>query len=474
MPTHDALPHDTPTPEHRALDLSGAEIDALLDRACALARDYWAGLDAMPAGPRSTHAETAALFARRWAEDGRGTAVLEDFTTIATHARPSTGRFFGYVFGSGEPVGAVGDLLASVLNQNCGAWRSAPAAVAVEQAVIGWLGEAIGCRGFAGSLCGGGSAANLMALAMAREAKLPANEDGARPGIVYASEQVHMSVPKAVALIGIGRRNLRLIPVDAGHRMRVDALEAAIAADRAAGLTPIAIVATGGTVATGGIDPLPALAAIAAREDMWLHVDGAFGVLAALAAPELFEGLALADSVSLDAHKWLYQPVDCGCLLYRHRGVARQTFTHTGDYVKALNEDPAEAFAFFEESVELSRRFRALKLWLSLQYHGRAAFRAAIGRDLAHARLLEDLVAERPELELLSRGRLSAVCFRHRDRDNTALLRRLLARGRVYLSNATIDGAFALRACFVNHRTREEDVRLIVSEVLAAGAEVNG
>lgn len=463
-----------PALETRALDISDAELDALLDAAADLARRYWADVDKRPAFSQSTYAETTRLFSRPWTEDGRGGAVLDDFEAIAAHVRPSGGRFFGYVFGSGEPVGAVGDLLASVLNQNCGAWRSAPAAVAIEQAVIGWLGEAIGCPGFTGSLCGGGSAANLMALAMAREAKLPANEDGARPGIVYASEQVHMSVPKAVAMLGLGRRNLRLIPVGAGHRMRVDALEAAIVADRAAGLTPIAIVATGGTVATGGIDPLPALAAIAAREDMWLHVDGAFGVLAALAAPELFEGLALADSVSLDAHKWLYQPVDCGCLLYRHRGVARQTFSHTGDYVKALNEDPAEAFAFFDESVELSRRFRALKLWLSLQYHGRAAFRAAIGRDLAHARLLEELVAARPELELLSRGQLSAVCFRYQGKDNAAILRRVIARGRVYISNATIDGVFALRACFVNHRTREEDVRLIVSEVLAAGAEVNG
>ena len=160
------------------------------------------------------------------------------------------------MFGSGEPVGALGEFLAAVFNQNVTSWRSAPAATSIEHAVVGWLADAVGCAGFTGSLCGGGSAANLMALAMAREAKLPANETGARPCMVYASEQVHMSIPKAIALLGIGRKNLRLIPVDDDFRMRTDALEAAIADDRKAGSTPIAIVATVGTVATGAIDPL--------------------------------------------------------------------------------------------------------------------------------------------------------------------------------------------------------------------------
>jgi glutamate/tyrosine decarboxylase-like PLP-dependent enzyme len=364
-------------------------------------------------------------------------------------------------------------LLAAALNQNVTAWRSAPAAISIERAVVGWLADAVGCAGFAGSLCGGGSAANLMALAMAREAKLPANETGARPGVVYASEQVHMSIPKAVALLGIGRKNLRLIPVDDAFRMRTDALEAAIAEDRRSGRTPIAIVATVGTVATGAIDPLLEIADIARKEALWLHVDGAYGGLAALAVPEKFAGLSAADSLSLDAHKWLYQPLDCGCLLYRDPARAREAFSHSGDYVRTLNQDPQEAFAFFEESMELSRRFRALKLWLSLQYHGRRAFREAIARDLQHAQRLAEAIASQPALELLAPVPLSAVCFRHRTKDNEAILRRVIARGRVYLSNATIDGRFALRACFVNHRTRPEDVRAIVSEVIAAADELN-
>ena len=456
----------------RALDISSQELARLADEAINLAKGYWASLKERRAYPVTSGEQTTNLFSRPWSEAGLGPAVLQDFATIAEHARPSGGRFFAYVFGSGEPVGALGDLLASSLNQNVGAWRAAPAATAIELAVIAWLAEAVGCAGFAGSLCGGGSAANLMALAMAREAKLSANETGARLGVVYASEQVHMSIPKAIALLGIGRNNLRLIPVDSQLRMRIDALEAAIAADRKAGHSPIAIVATAGSVNTGAIDPLQDVADIASREGLWLHVDGAYGGLAALAVPERFRGLERADSLSLDAHKWLYQPMDCGCLLYRDRHIARQTFSDTGDYVKVMTEDPTEGFAFFEESMELSRRFRALKLWLSLQYHGRRAFQESILQDLRNAQLLAQEIQANPALELLAPVPLSAVCFRHRTRDNAAILRRVIARGRVYFSNATIDGRFALRACFVNHRTTDDDVRTIVSEVVAAADEV--
>ncbi len=455
------------------LQISHQELSRLADDAIGLAKEYWGSVEQRPAYPVTSGKQTTELFSRPWSEEGRGRDVLQDFKSIAEHARPSGGKFFAYVLGSGEPVGALGELLAAALNQNVTSWRSAPAAITIEHAVVGWMAEAIGCAGFSGSLCGGGSSANLMALAMAREAKLPANETGARPGIVYASEQVHMSIPKAVAFLGLGRKNLRLIPVDGDFRMRTDALQAAIAADRQAGHVPIAIVATAGSVNTGAIDPLPEIADLAQREGLWLHVDGAFGGLAALAAPEKYRGMDRADTLSIDAHKWLYQPLDCGCLLHRHRDVARAAFAHTDDYVKILTGDSTEGFAVFEESMELSRRFRALKLWMSLQYHGRRAFRAAMSRDLRHAQLLAELVRAQPELELMAPVPLSAVCFRHRAKDNESILKRINSRGRVYLSNATIHGQFALRACFVNHRAKEDDVRAIVTEVLAAAAELN-
>lgn len=456
----------------RALETSNRELTAFMAEATKLVAEYWTSLEERPSYPSTGGTETARLFDRPWRDEGQGRDVLNDFKAIAEHARPCTGRFFGYVAGSGEPIGAIGDFLASALNQNTTSWRSAPAAVTIERTVIGWLAEAVGCDGFAGSLCGGGSMANLMALAIAREKMLPANDDGARPGVVYASEQVHMSIPKAMALLGLGRSNLRLIPIDEDFRLRSDALQAAISRDRKSGKKPLAIVASVGTVATGAIDPLREIAKIAETDGLWLHVDGAFGVLAALAAPDRFDGLNLADSISLDAHKWLYQPIDCGCLLYRDRDAARKTFSDSGDYVRILNQDPGESFAFFDESIELSRRFRALKLWLSLQYHGRKAFREAIARDLRHAQLLAETIQAHPKLELLAPVPLSAVCFRYRGRDNEAILRRVIARGRVYLSNATINDQFALRACFVNHRTGPEDVHEIIYEVIAAAEDI--
>ena len=460
------------------LQLSPEEFRRLADRVAAAATGFLAALDSRPILSPTSGPRTAALFEGPAPEEGMGEAAFDALAAITEHARAGNGRLFAYVVGSGEPVGALADLYASVLNQNVTAWRSAPSAVTVERTVVGWLAQAVGCDGFIGSLTSGGSSANLMGLAMAREAKAPANQHGAQAGVVYASEEVHMSVPKALALLGLGRANLRLVPVDKRFRMRPDALEAAIVEDRRAGRLAIAVVASAGTVSTGAIDPLAEVAAIAHANALWLHVDGAYGALAALAVPERLAGLALADSLSVDGHKWLYQPLDCSALLYRDAQLARETFAYTGDYAKTLTADPVEGFAFFEESIELSRRFRALKLWLSLRYHGLARFRQAIGNDLRHAQLLAELVQAEPSLELLAPVELSAVCFRWAggpaaalDERNREILRCLVRRGRVGVSNATVAGRFALRACIVNHRTTDQDVAAVIDEVLVAARE---
>jgi aromatic-L-amino-acid decarboxylase len=466
------------------LELSPQTFRRLAASVAELSTEYISTLDGRRTFPATTGAETERLFALELPEQAMGDQALAALADVIAHSRAQNGRFFGYVQGPGEPVAALGDLLASILNQNMTAWRSAPAGVTIERTVVRWLAEAVGCGGFLGTLTGGGSAANLMGLTMAREAKTPANERGLRhapAGVIYASEQVHMAVPKAVAMLGIGRENLRIVSCDASYRMIPSQLEQAIRRDQAEGTIPIAVVASAGTVNTGAIDPLREIAGIAHAHGAWMHVDGAYGALAAIAAPEKFDGLALADSLSLDPHKWLYQPLDCGCLLYRDVGMARTTFAYTGDYAKQLSNDPVEGFAFFEESIELSRRCRALKLWLSLRYHGLAAFRAAIRKDLDCARRLAAAVASAPALELVAPVELSAVCFRHllgkdaseeeRDRFNLALLKRIVARGRVYLSNAVLHGKFCLRACIVNHLTKDSDIDAIVPEVLAAGLE---
>ena len=457
------------------LDLSPDDFAALAGRVTEESAAHLRRLDTAAIRPSISGSESVDLFAGPPPERGMGPAALDALAEVARNSRAGNGRFFGYVMGSGEPVAALGDLFASVINQNATAWRSGPATTVIERTVVGWLADALGCRGFSGTLTSGGSLANLMGLAMAREAKAPANDGGVAGGVVYASRDVHMSIGKAVGLLGLGRDNLRLLPSDVDQRLDPTDLSKAIEADRAAGCVPMAVVASAGTTVTGSVDPIAEIVEVARAHDVWVHVDGAYGAPAAMVEPELFRGLGDVDSLSLDAHKWLYQPLDCSVLLYRDPADARRAFSLTDDYAAALTDDPVEGQVFFEETVELSRRVRALKLWLSLRYHGLAAFRESIAGNIAQARRLAALVDAEPRLERLAEVPLSAVCFRWTGGDpstlddaNAAILDRVNRRGRVYLSNATVQGRFALRACITNHRTTDADVDAVVEEVLAA------
>lgn len=463
----------------RSLILSDAVFRVLARELADFAADYLDTLRQLPSYPAGvTGQRTEELFAGDLPLEGMGAAAFDELPQVFENSRPASPRFFGYVFGSGEPVAALGQFAAGVLHQNATAWRSAPAATTIERTVVRWLAEAVGCPGFSGSLTLGGSSANLMGLCMAREAKAPANEAGAQGGVIYCSTEAHMSILKAAELLGLGRKAIRLIGVDDAFRMRPEELRPAIAYDLETGSKPMAVVASAGTTSTGSIDPLPAIADICGEFGLWMHVDGAYGALASLAVPQAFEGMARADSLSLDPHKWLYQPAGCGCLLYRRPADAQRAFAHSADYARALSDDPIEGFAFFEESLELSRPFRALSLWLSLRFHGLRAFQESIREDLRLAQTLADAIDAEPRLERLAPVALSAVCFRfvHNEADtdtlNRAILDRVVRRGQVYISNATIHGKFALRACVVNHRTSEEDVKAVVAEVLAAADEV--
>jgi len=465
----------------RHLALSDESFRSLAHRLADFSADYLQSLPALPSYPPGvTGQEVERVFAATAAlpREGMGAEAFDLLPDVFRYSRPASPRFFGYVFGSGEPVGALGAFASSVLHQNATAWRSGPSAMTIERTVVRWLAEAVGCAGFSGSLTLGGSSANLMGLCMAREAKAPANQSGVHGGVIYCSTEAHMSVPKAAALLGLGHDAVHLIPVDGEFRMRTDLLSDAIEDDLCNGLKPIAVVASAGTTATGSIDPLAAIADLCRERNLWLHVDGAYGALASLAIPVAFRGIERADSLSLDPHKWLYQPTGCGCLLYRDANDARRAFSHSGEYARSLSTDPIEGFTIFEESIELSRPFRALSLWLSLRYHGLNAFAESIAEDLRLAHLLAELIDAEPKLERLAPVALSAVCFRHRHEAgnanelNRALLARVVRRGRVNLSNAMINGQFALRACIVNHRSTESDVREIVSEVLEAAEEI--
>jgi aromatic-L-amino-acid/L-tryptophan decarboxylase len=425
--------------------------------------------------------------------------LLESFDAdiVKTSRHNGHPRMFGYVQAPGTAVAAIADLLASTLNANLTAWRSAPAAVEIERLTIDWIKQIVGFKADAGGLfVSGGSTANLSALATARRAKAPPDltSKGAQclhqAMRVYVSEETHHSIAKAAVLLGLGRDNVRAIGVDERYQIRIGELVAAITEDIDAGHLPFCVVGNAGTVNTGACDPLREIVAVARRFNLWMHVDASYGGFAILAPSVrgLFDALSEADSVALDPHKWLYLPVDCGCVLYRDAEAARATFAHEAEYTRVLEQEPDEAFAFWDYGPELSRRFRALKVWMLLKGVGLRALGEAIEKDLACARHLESLVKASDDFEMLAPVELSIFCFRHvparfkrafadasevererigeqLDAFNERLLVELQCDGSSYLSNARLGGRFSLRGCVMNYRTTLRDMEILLDDL---------
>jgi glutamate/tyrosine decarboxylase-like PLP-dependent enzyme len=412
-------------------------------------------------------------------------SILNEFAAqVAANSRDNGHpRMFGYVQSSGTFVGAIGDFLASALNANVTSWRSSPAATTVERQVIGWMKAMSGFDSAGdGLLVSGGSMANLVGVVAALTAAHP---DAARRGVrslpgdpvIYASRLVHMSVPKAAAIAGLGRDAVRMLAVDAEYRLDVDVLDQALQEDRRAGRVPVCVVVNAGDVNTGAVDPIEAVADVCRRHRVWLHADGAYGGFARMApsALELLRGLPLVDSLSLDPHKWLFVPVDSGCILVRDAAALQRAFRYAAEYVDVIATPTMSEYAFWDYGPELTRRFRALKIWMALKAYGARALADAIERNITLARRLAALIDASPDFELLAPVPLSIVCFRHTggsdlDAHNRELMLRVQHGGRSYLSNATIDGRFALRVCIVNHRTTEADLVALLDEIRAAAA----
>src|SRR5436305_3011440 len=385
-------------------------------------------------------------------------------------------RMFGYVQSPGTPIAAFADLLASTLNANLTIWRSAPAPVELEGWTIDWIRQILGFNAGAGGLfVSGGSIANFAAIAAARQAK-----DYLSGRLrIYASSETHFAIAKAAALLGIGRENVRLVAVDERFRMRLDDLVAKITADLEAGYVPFCVVANAGTVNTGAVDPLAEIRDVADRFQLWMHVDGSYGAFAVLAksARGLFAGIERADSIALDPHKWLYLPVDVGCVIYRAPQIARGAFAHEAEYTRIIGEKADEAFAFWDYGPELSRRFRALKVWMLLKGVGLDSLGEAIESNLACARYLESMVRASDDFEMVAPVELSIFRFRHVpvqlrnkspqaiDAFNERLLIALQRDGNSYLSNATLAGRFALRGCVLNYRTNLRDMEILLNDL---------
>jgi aromatic-L-amino-acid/L-tryptophan decarboxylase len=385
-------------------------------------------------------------------------------------------RMFGYVQSPGTPIAAFADLLASTLNANLTVWRSAPAPVEVERMTIDWIRQILGFNAQAGGLfVSGGSMANLAAIAAARQAR-DCPSDRLR---MYASSETHFSIAKAAALLGIGRQNVRRVSTNKRFRIRVDDLVAKITADLETGYVPFCVVANAGTVNTGAVDPLTEIREVADRFQLWMHVDGSYGAFAVLAksARELFASIEQADSIALDPHKWLYLPVDVGCVIYRVPEISQAAFSHDAEYTRIIGETADEAFAFWDYGPELSRRFRALKVWMLLKGVGLDSLSEAIENNLACARYFESMVRASDDFEMMAPVELSIFCFRHVpmqlrsespqtiDAFNEHLLIALQRDGSSYLSNAALGGRFALRGCVLNYRTTLRDMEILLDDL---------
>ena len=416
-----------------------------------------------------------ARFASALPETGRSPeAVFAEFREHivrgATHLQ--NGGNFAYIPNSSGVVGIVADLLASTINQNVSLVRGGPTAAAVEAQVVSWMQELLGCSPTGGGvLTSGGSMANLMGLALARH-----RAGGGDKLVFYLSEETHSSMDRALRFLGVSNDAVRHISVDERFCLSVEALEEAVREDRSHGRTPAAVVATAGTIGSGAVDPLDELAALSAREKLWLHVDGAYGALTAAAESGRFmrSGLAKADSISLDPHKWLFVPLDTSCLLVKDPDLMRNFFTVVPEYLKVSSSE-GEIPQPMEHTVELSRRFRSLRLWMSLHIYGAAAVRSKIEDHLTWARELASWIEEAPDFELSAPVMTSTVCFRYLpegvsdeealDRVNESIMNELNREQGLFVSRNRLDGRFTLRACITHLRTTRDDVSRLWSQV---------
>ena len=468
----------------------------LAHAAVDLAVDHLSGIGDRTVFTPMTADERRALLEQRLPDDGRPPGAILDLVRDAVLPHPMGNghpRFFGWVNSPPAPIGAVADVIAAAMNPSCAGGDHA--AIYVERTAVRWLMELVGfpTDGSMGLLVSGTSVATIVALAAARHrAALAQGWDiradglqGARPRLrVYVSAEGHSCLRKAAELLGLGASAIRVVPMDARFAMDAHALRAAVEADKRAGDVPFCVAASAGTVGTGAIDPFDALADLCAEERLWLHIDGAYGALGVLAKDRAarYAGMARADSLALDPHKWLSVPVECGCVLVRDGALLRDTFSFVPPYLRTEEGKGFGGLPWFSEyGVQQTRGFRALKLWMVLQHFGRRGVAALVERHIALAERLASLVDAAPDLERLAPVDLSIVCFRYAppalrgdaarlDALNKRLMEQVQADGAAFVTNTMIAGRFALRACILHYATTDQDVAALVEIIRRTGA----
>jgi glutamate/tyrosine decarboxylase-like PLP-dependent enzyme len=408
--------------------------------------------------------------------------LVEPYTNGNRHP-----RFFGWVQGNGLPLASMAEFLAASMNQHMAGFDQS--GLVVEMQVLDWLKELLGSPATAsGILLSGGSMANLTALAVARSAKYRGDyrSEGLQgrklgPLRLYGSDQTHGWAAKAAEFLGLGRKHFVKVPTDHDYRISLLALAAAVREDRAAGCEPFCVIGNAGTVNTGATDPLNELADFCRDEELWFHLDGAFGALAALSGKyrHLVRGLERADSVAFDLHKWLYLPFEIACVLVRDADAHRKAFAAEGDYIKTFDRGVMRAgLPFADLGIELTRSLKALKAWMSLRAYGSDRFADAITRNIDDVQALVARIQATPELELLAPAPMNIVCFRYVLRDRSArdlnavnqeILLRLQESGVGILSSTLLQGQFALRLANTNHRAFEHDLAQVLDAAVAIG-----
>jgi glutamate/tyrosine decarboxylase-like PLP-dependent enzyme len=407
-------------------------------------------------------------------------AVLEELEkNVLRHSmHVNHPRFFGFIPGPGNMVSALGDALASGFNVIVSLWLEAAGPTAIEELITQWLATVCGLpKTGGGILVSGGSVANLTGLAVARHVMLDDKLDHA---IVYCSDQAHASLQKALRLLGFSSEQIRVIPTDASYRLQPSQLEDALIKDRELGKRPFCIIASAGTTNTGAVDPLPEIADLCAAYNLWFHIDGAYGAAAALSpqGKAQLTGLDRANSIAVDPHKWLFQPFECGCVLFRDRALLLRTFNTHHDYMQ--DGTPADV-NFCDYGIQLTRGFRALKLWLSLKIFGLKAFRAAIDRGLVMGQFTESLLRAHSSFELVTPASLGIVSFRYRaeglsaetlDHVNLAIVEACIEDGFAFVSSTRLRNRDVLRICPINPRTSEEDIRSTLDRLATIGDQL--
>ena len=431
-------------------------------RVVDLLADHFAHMARGPVGAKANPARILSLFDLEPSENGRDPRELLaqlEREVLPNNLHVDHPRFFAFVPGPNNFISTMADALAAGFNVFNGTWFGGSAAAAMELGLIRWFCHICGFPSKSGGLfVSGGSMANLTALVAARHALLRDRVDGAT---VYLSDQTHSSVERALRVIGFAPDQIRKLASDEKFKLPLDTLRGAIAKDRQNGLRPFCVVANAGTTNTGAIDPMIDLAELAAAEKLWLHVDGAFGAAAILSerGRALLRGLERADSVTLDPHKWLFQSFECGCVLVRDAPLLKSAFQIIPDYLRDVYRG-IEEVNFCDYGVQLTRSFRALKVWLSLQTFGLTAFREAITRGFELAELAERELRARHGWEILSPAQLATVCFRFGSDDEvqTQLVDAMMNDGYALLTSTTLKGAASLRLCTINPRTTGEDI----------------